>query len=379
MIDKSEVVSFLRNQQKAAEIEAKVNGVNLWVLLGAIAIVVWQLVESLSAESHPSFELALRATLLAEAIYMWSWLWDGFKTVKDEIRFSNFQPSEMEYPFLVFVQGAVLAVPPALFLYIYGSAFAPIVMGVIGGFVAAFGVVSILSRIFGTSTPSEKLPTPDFGATKRADTIGDLVFVTVFTIAAYEQARALALGTSAIDMEVIKQLILIGTLYLLILVSAMRRGRANNLKWTYDLETELLLGSVTAEVALRRIEHRGLGPRLEDVMNRFFDDLDRRIESLNDMFAQCRDKLSNLDSVPKEFRAERESRIHGATSELKSLISGLLADNQEFGGYLGKLGEKNKGARKAILAPIIASLKARHQAYEIRIRAAESELREILR
>ena len=32
MADKKEIFDYLRNRQKAAEIEAKVNGVNLWVL-----------------------------------------------------------------------------------------------------------------------------------------------------------------------------------------------------------------------------------------------------------------------------------------------------------------------------------------------------------
>lgn len=41
--EKKEVLEYLRNQQKAAEIDAKVNGINSWVLLGAMALIAWNL------------------------------------------------------------------------------------------------------------------------------------------------------------------------------------------------------------------------------------------------------------------------------------------------------------------------------------------------
>lgn len=47
MADRKELLDYLRNQQKAAEIDSKVNGVNIWVLIGAIGVVGWQLMSEL--------------------------------------------------------------------------------------------------------------------------------------------------------------------------------------------------------------------------------------------------------------------------------------------------------------------------------------------
>jgi hypothetical protein len=63
MADKKEVLDYLRNQQKAAEIEAKMNGVNIWVLLGAIAVVAWQLTAGSVARLWNEPELVLRTGL----------------------------------------------------------------------------------------------------------------------------------------------------------------------------------------------------------------------------------------------------------------------------------------------------------------------------
>jgi hypothetical protein len=89
MIDRKEVFDYLRNKQKSAEIEAKVNGINLWVILAAVAIVLWQLVESIGSNLWSHYPLIFRALICAEAMCWLVWMGDGIALTGDDIRYTQ--------------------------------------------------------------------------------------------------------------------------------------------------------------------------------------------------------------------------------------------------------------------------------------------------
>ncbi len=378
MADKKEVLDYLRNQQKAAEIEAKVNGVNLWVLLGAMAVVALQLINGVGSPLWGSTELVLRTLAAAEGIYLLSWVLQKSKNSRDEIRYSRGLGDEEDSPYLVLVQGVLLLSPPAALLILVGSSFGTIALALLGLAYLVFGASSIVGQFIARSSKKEKFPKPVFGLTRRADVVGDLVFGAAFIAATTEQVVYLRRLVGGLSVDDAKQLALLATLYLLALLVVRHRLQSASIAWTYELETELVLESVTPDVAIRRIEHRRLGPRLQDVMDRFFDDLDLRSAALDSMLVECKEKVEAAKKVPEEYPAERTSRIKEASERLSVQIDSLVSDCSDFRKYLTKLEEQNTGARKAALAPVLVSLKGRHDSYDNRARSTRLALKRLL-
>lgn len=375
MTDRKEVFDYLRNRQKAAEIEAKVNGINLWVLIGAIAVVSWQLLASIGSSLWDHSELVIRAILCAEALYMFRLLGNNSRRARGEIRYSQWRFTDIESPFLRLFEGALYLLPPLIAWRFLGLGWSVITLGLFGLIFFGFSVAAISSHLFNIDAVGEKFPKPDFGLTTRADILSDLFFGAAFALSILEQGRFAWEHQETFTMELAKQVALLSALYLLIVVTVQRKLQSNGIAWTYELETEVLLGSVSVEVAIRRIEHRGLGPRLQDVMDRFFDDLDRRFVELNTLFSECSQKLESVKDVPLQYGAERAARVQGATQMVSAHIAGLAHDCAEFGRYLEKLDQKNVGALKATLAPHLLSLKARHESYLERLQEAKAKLK----
>lgn len=378
MADKKEVLDYLRNQQKAVEIEAKVNGVNLWVLFGAIAVVVLQLISSVESALWGKYELVLRALAAAEGVYMLSWSLQTSTSSRDEIRYARRVTDEMDSPFLVLAQGVLLLLPPAALLLLVGKSFSTITLALMGLILVAMSVESIVRQVIAYSPKKEKFPKVHFGLTRRGDVIWNLVFGAVVLVAIAEQVVSFRSLPGGLSVDDAKQLTLLATLYLLVCLAIQRKLKSDSIAWTYELETELVLGSVTPEVAIRRIEHRRLGPRLQDVMDRFFDDLDLRFGALDSVLVECKEKLEAARKVPEEYPAERIARIKEASEKVSAQIDGLVSDCSDFKDYLTKLEVKNTGTRKTALAPVLASLRGRHNSYDDRARTAKMDMKRLL-
>ena len=129
MTDKKEVLDYLRNKQKAQEIDAKVNGINLWVLLGALALVVWQIIASLNAPIWPQKDLILRVLLVTEAVYLVTWVSQKSQGITDDIRYSSDSgESSFEGLFLA----VLLLMPPGLFVALVDRRWSAMAILVIG-------------------------------------------------------------------------------------------------------------------------------------------------------------------------------------------------------------------------------------------------------
>lgn len=379
MAEKKEVLDYLRNLQKAAEIEAKINGVNIWVLLGAMAVVAWQLAgTSGTSRVWSDLEFLLRTLVAAEALHMLSWLIGRSGADREEIRYSRSNFVEIDSPFLVLLKGVLLLLPPAGLIMEAGKSVGTITLCLLAVAFVGLSVAAIAKPFLPALVSKEKFPKPDFGLTKRADAATDLFFAALFVAALTEQVLFVKASFAQFGMEDARHAVLIATLYMLLLIAISRRLQTNGIEWTYELETEVVIGAITPEVAVRRIESRRLGPRLQDVVDRFFDDLDRRLSGLDSMLVECKQKIEEAKQVPQEYPAERAARTKSASDGVATQLEELSADCREFGEYLKKLEQKAAGGRKAALEPVLASLKVRHEAYDDRIRTAKLEFKRLL-
>lgn len=377
MADGKEVLDYLRNQQKAAEIESKMNGVNVWVLAGAIGVVGWQLISTPAAKLWSENDLIARTLVAATALYMLSALAGRSSSTRDDIRYSRPDFSEVESPFLMLLISMLIFLPPAALWLLVGKSIGVIILSFLGLLSIIFSLSSILKPLFRQSQTMERFPKPEFGLTKRDDAIAELVMGALLIVPIIEQILYIRNMQSGVSVE-IKPTILLGVLYLLALITIARTHKNYSIAWTYELETDIVLGIISPEVAVRKIENRRLGHRLQDVVDRFFDDLDRRFSEVDSNLTECNEKINAAKEVPAHYPAERAARLNAASDGLADMIDALAADCSEFREYLEKLEQKSGKGRKAILEPILASLKVRHKLYEQRARNTRLELSRLL-
>lgn len=369
----------MRNKQKAAEIEAKVNGINLWVLLGAIGLVSWQLAGSMNAAIWGSYEIPLRVLICAGTIYMITVVIGPSVGVRDDLRYSSEQVWEISAHLFFALEGLLIFLPPALF-------FALIKTSVTAGILATFGfivfigsIVEMVSLLITTKAGATvKFPKPRFGDTIRSNSVARLVFIAVLFLVFGDQALAL-LGQVQGNVNVIQNLGLIAALYLLVLVAIRRTIKSQNLQWTYELETDLLLDSVSVKDALMRIEYRALGPRFQDVMNGFFDNLDRRFVALDASLAECAKLLEEVGDIPAQYASERSARIEHASNAPLSEINALLSDIRECSQHLVKLRDAKLVTKRPGIDFLLQGLVARQKSYEAQAIAAEVRTKELVR
>lgn len=374
MADKKEVLDYLRNQQKAAEIEAKMNGVNVWVLLGAIAVVSWQLTASPATKLWNDQELVLRTLVAVVALTMLSWLIRRSDQHGEDLRYSTSNFVDIESPYLVLLKGILILTPPVGLIVMTGKSLGAIALAFMGFSFVAVSITAILGPIFRVKSVREKFPKPVFGISRRAQVGFELLFGLLFLAAIAEQIAYLGKIHGGISMEEVRQMVLLAVLYLLIIITVGRRLQNDSIAWTYEMETDLVIGAVSPEVAVRRIENRRLGPRLQDVVDRFFDELDKRFDALSLMLEECSDKIASAKQVPEEYPAERASRVQEASAQVAKHIADLSADCKEFKIHLSKLELKLIGNSQLVLS----SLASRHKSYEDRAREAKSKLDRLL-
>jgi hypothetical protein len=378
MGDKKELLDYLRNQQKAAEIEAKINGVNIWVLLGAMAVVSWQLTASPAGRLWNDFELILRTLVASVGLYGLSWFIRGSIAERDELRYSGTIFDDVDSPYLVLIKSVLILLPPAGLVVIAGKSVGTIFLSLLGTIFVVLSIVFILKPLFPASSSKEKFPKPNFGQTKQAGLIFSLLFAALLVVAIAEQFMHLINIQGGVALDDAKQMVLLAVLYQLVLIAVSRKLQNDSIAWTYELETDLILGAISPEVAIRRIENRRLGPRLQDVMNRFFDDLDRRFRALETMLDECTEKMQAANKVPEQYPAERAARVREASARVTDQIDGLIADCEDFKSYLKRLEQKPSAGNRRVLTPILESLKARHELYNDRAQTAKSKLRRLL-
>jgi len=374
MADKKEILDYLRNKQKAAEIESKVNGINLWVLLGAIALVLWSLLDSFGGEGRLDWEISLRALVCAGCLYFLGFAISGSVAARDEIRFYRSGLMRVEAAIIFVVIGLLLFAPPALALHHFGADGSTVMMLVFGLTFAFIGVEGLFNALKPHSRQQEKFPRPTFDSSVRSRNATNVIMAAVFCAALCYQLFVVREKISALMPGQIKTVLLLVTLYLLVLIALDRKKKISDIDWTYEMETDLVLGFVTPAQALRRIEHRALGPRLQEVMDNFFDELDKGFSSFHAALQACSEQLALAQDIPEDYKVERASRIKSASQEPSQIIEKIDSDVKEFSAYLEKLKEKKISSERPEGAFLLQGLTERNKKYRALVTEARRNL-----
>ena len=375
MIEKKELIDYLRNLQKRAEIESKVNGLNVWVLLGALAVVAWQLVSRVTASVWRDQDAIASTLLLAVLVYVFSIITSRAARTSEDIRYLTDATQESETLILDLILRLMMVIPAGLVAFTTPSSFSPWLM-LLFGVAILIPTISSIKRHFVLQTPTlSRFPKPQFISTQRSTQIF-AIGLTVFVLAMIvEQGLRIYLKFSyfkQVDYEVVTLLV---TTYYLLLVLVDRKQKSHEIAWTYEVETALVLGAITPEIAIRRIEHQALGPKMQDVMDRFFDEVDKISSAIDLNFDQCRFELEKIYDIPADYETERSSRITNATALVEFQISELKAMSDEFSENLKEISKTPTAKAKPKLAEILPSLIARDILLRQRVRSTHERLR----
>lgn len=376
MAESKEVIDYLRNRQKAAEIEAKVNGINVWVLIGAAALIVWNMIgispKDFANHSETFLRLLTGICALQFLVYGLSPRHGG----SNEIRYTSLQT---ETPLLSILHGLTLLLPVAALGYYHEFFGFSLVIGLLGLMAVIIGIKSIVSNLTGGFGRTNRFPSPQFAVAPRTNANLGLVLSLLLIASIYSDISHMWNFAPEMAVDSIRLAALVGGLYAILLVLFERKVRSNSIDWTYALETELILGTVSPDVALRRIENRALGPKLTDVMDRAFDDLDRLLSDLRILISECNTKIESVSAIPREYSAERSSRMSDIFSSIESKIGIARNECSELGSYLKDLEVRTKAINHSGITSILPSLFSRHLAYKKSIDDLESEIRRMKR
>lgn len=337
MAEKKEILDYLRNKQKEAEIESKVNGINLWVLIGAIALVAWQLIDNLTGTRPVNWELTVRSLLCAQGLYLLLEICSPRRGLRDDIRFSRVNGLTGETNLLIFIQGLFIAIPVAYSWFVVGWSVLLVILGLWALAYMVGSLESISSEMFMKSKEVKRFPKPEFSLSAKRNLVIGLGLSVIVISGIAQQLYAMRTQFLVLDVAALKVLALSVALYLLLFSAIDRKQKIHHIDWSYEMETDLVLGSITPEVAIRRIENRALGPRLQDIMDAFFDELDTALLDLDAALQTLSDEIPEINKIPIQYAAERSSRLETALKQPKNQLSFVDSAAKEFSIYVDKL------------------------------------------
>jgi hypothetical protein len=275
---------------------------------------------------------------------------------------------------LLLLQGALLLVPPVALIYTENRCLGAVFFVLVGGVWTLIALASIVIRFFGLKPKEEKFPAPNFGFTNQSGTIFAVFFGAAAVGVIGEQVVFASENLSLLTVDMVKLVASTSALYTLLMVLVERAHRSDRIAWTYQLETDLLLGDLSPESVARKIELRGLGLRVQDVMDRYIEDIDRRFVQLAAMIDQGAAEIESIKDVPKEYRAEREARYQAVMNPIVGFIDALRSDCGEFGSYLEKIRKSSGDNNKSALSVLVSNLMLRNKKYEENLNLATARV-----
>lgn len=373
-VDKKEVFDYLRNQQKAAEIDSKVNGVNVWVLAGAIGLITWQLITTFDLRVVTEFSAVISAVFCVYLLYVLAAICSPDPSRFGVVRYSRVSVFGTEPSMLHAIQGLILIAPPALSFLVVERNFATIFIALPGTLILLLSVLSFGGAVLNYEPKNKRFPRPIMQSGRRSSAIITLITTAFIVWLLIRQIQLLTSHSPSIDLMFGKNLILIAALYLLMVFVVERQRLAHALKWSYDLETALLTDEVTPEVAVRRIENRELGRSLSEVMDRFFNEMDEHLADVDRARQSLNEQAESIKAIPREFQIERTSRIEKLALPAKEALKRASEGHKEFTEYLKQLEGRQLAVSKEKSALVLQALVARERANKDRIDACTREL-----
>lgn len=368
---KKDVIDYLRNRQKAAEIESKVNGINVWTLAGAIALTLWQLLDIFEIRSWASPEIPLRVFMTTQALYLLVMFTSSTARRPNDLRFVATSP-EMHSPVLPVLAALLLIIPPATYIWKVGSSFCSIFLLIVFILFLLFELTEYIGKFFEDSKGKTNFPKPRFSNSFQTDKWMGLTFSLLLTYSVLDQGVTIVRISESTDLALVKNVLLAIVAYWLVFLVLMRQHRNTVNSWTYQLETEIILGLVSSKSALRRIEHRSLGPRLSEVMNDFFDGLDEKLDRLSKAIEDFKNEAQSINSIPIEYQHERATRIKQNSASASNELDRLLLDHEEYVDYVNKMIERHRILRPKV-SMTLQQINLRHKEYFLRTKKLRAE------
>lgn len=358
-MDRKEVFDYLRNHQKAEEIESKVNGINLWVLLGAIALLFWQLISTFDSRLITDFQSSIRVIFLADLIHTFIRFSGPSSVTQTEARYSQGSFLDPHPSMLDAMRGLATSVPSVLMLFFVERNIPLTLMAVMESLGIISTTVSFIARFFKYQPKQKRFPEPAFKTTPRQHVT--MLFITVgLTVwLGVEQGRFFASHLAGVSDSFTKSLILLGGLYLLSILAMERSLRSHGIGWTYRMETALLTGQISHEVAIRQIETRALGRSLHRVMDRFFEEVSDYLDNAERALSVAGEQVLNIQTIPVNYAIERTTRIETLTSAVQNQIEKAEEASKEFTTYLERLVQFELAPTKEGTKALLDALKTR--------------------
>ena len=377
MADRKEIFDYLRNQQKRDEIESKINGVNVWVLVGAIAFLVWQLIEKYGTSIWNKPALIVRSILCAVLTAIIIEAMNSSDPKTDEIRYVRW--SKYSYPLapLQFLSGLLMFSPALYGWFIFGSEIATISLTLLCGVSLVYSFVLFYNDISLKFNGIQRVPKLPFASPRSRLIKYTIILMAIFLAALGEQCWYLMneiKASGAHGKEYLSILSLTGTLYLLFLILISRGHKLQAANWTYELETQLLLNEITTDFAANRIEEQTLGRAFQPIKDGFFRDLDNKLIAFNQSIVNRVALVQEISTQLEVSHEERAIKLDEATSESKNILVELKRLCDELGTNLNELDNPRNANQRNHLNKLIPDIRNRYAGYVAKVKDCQNRL-----
>lgn len=331
---RKEIFEYLRNVQKETEIRARLSGINIWILYGAMGFIVWSLLDQ--SAKPPSDTVVHLAVFACQLAFMYLFLLALSSTRDDEteVRFRPaWMASQTNLSKLWCAKFGWLAIPYVVSAWLYGLTLST-------ASVSVMMVLSIVFELYGnTASEAASMLSPS-----KEERIYPAVLYGIIGVAVLYENRETIWLLYELNRSDVKTLILLIVLYFLfgLLITRSIANVAD--AWTYALEKKLLLGLCTNAEALATIESNSIGARLLKVIETRRRNVSSSEQAIGVAMSQVDQRMGEIEKISPDYRHERMAqytavaapvgqeigRFENAISALQQFNDNLAARNKQL-------------------------------------------------
>jgi hypothetical protein len=356
---RKEIFDYLRNVQKETEIKARLSGINIWVLYGALSFVCWTLLEpSAPGLSRLVWNWAL---YICQILVCFSLLLmnSNVRTNDDDFRF---QPGRLASMSPLSHQWCMkflwIAAPFIAFGILRGFSLSSILIPLL---MFGFIILELFIR-----TDSDDL-TIMFNRTRKIRFLVILVDMILLGSTLWDGADLWSNSLNVLNRAEIKVAASLVAIYYLISL-LIERGLADKSDaWTYELEKKLLLGLCSPTEALTTIENHSLGARLMTVVERKRLDLTASADEVKKLLQGAIPKVEEIAQISSDYVFERTAQFTALSTPIRQAITHNEASLSKFDAFKSKLAAKNKKIKNLQIDKLIDDLTKEISHFQIQL------------
>jgi hypothetical protein len=320
------------------------------VLYGAVALVVWKIVEPFDAKDWASPVLVARLVVVSMLVSGLLSSGAGLVTRVEEPLFRWPRRGDASRRFGL-ARYALVAAPLITLFFLDRSDPAGFVLALGAVVGSALDLFQALSERFATSRAGFRFP-PAIAQPVPAS----LAAMAFGALIAWHLAATMAPALLAATAGQLKACLLALTLYWLLVTLARRHARIRQLDWTYALERDLLLGPKSVQAALTEIEYHASGVELPRVFDRYFEQVRDQLADLGARVDAFNGTLAAAFAVPAEQTLERQMQHDELRRLVDEPLERLAATFRDFHAFqqfgLRKRIPRHAPGRDAALAAV---------------------------